>query len=416
MTAVVPLAACSSSSDGASSDGQATLTFASWDAAEAATRDSTLALVKKFESEHPSIKVNLTPIPFSDFEQKVLLQVQSGSAPDVLQTSGNYTANFAAAGALEPLNTMAGGSYLSDVTPAVADVGKIDGNLYSVPWALQPVGFWYNKTLLAKAGLDPNSPPKTIDDLLAALRKLKSIPDVIPLGIDSTNRVFGLDVSWPWMRAFGAEPVKDGAANVNTPEMKSYLSFMRTLATEKLTEVNQKIGYFRPLAAQDKVAFIWDQPILEPTVKAAAPGAKSTFNSTWGVTTLPTAAGGQSYSVPQDHALAISKTAKNKEAAWTFVDWLTRNEAALDHVVADKGALPPTNKPPASVQAKVDADPALVAFRDQVVSTVIRPPWGPKYAKAYEPIMVGVQQMMTTTSSVDAIADQIQTSLSTALK
>lgn len=402
---------------GSASDGTTTLTFASWDAAEPATRQSTLDLVKQFETENPKIKISISPIPFSDIEQKVLLQIQSGTAPDVVQTSSNYTADFNAAGALEPLDTMAGQQYLSEIPQNVADVGRIDGKLVAVPWAVQPVGFWYNKKLMAQAGLDPQSPPKTMDELLTDLKAIKSkLPGVIPMGIDSTNRVFGLDVSWPWMKAFGAEPIAASGAQATSPEMANYLTFMRTLATEHYTEVNQKIGYFRPLAAQNKVAFTWDQPILEPTMKSTNKMDDKTFQDTWGVTTLPTGQGGQKFSVPQDHQLAIMKSSKAKAAAWTFVQWMTRNDKALTHVVADKGALPPVSKPSDAVNALVEKDPALKSFRDDVAPTMVRPPWGPKYAKAYDPIMVGVQQVMTGNAPVASVAGEMQSKLQTALQ
>ncbi|MCW3840689.1 sugar ABC transporter substrate-binding protein [Micromonospora yasonensis] len=413
--ASLSLAGCGGGSG--ASDGTTKLTFASWDAAEPATRQSTLDLVKQFETEHPNIKVSISPIPFSDIEQKVLLQVQSGSAPDVVQTASNYTADFNAAGALEPLDTRAGQDYLAEIPQNVADVSRVDGKLVAVPWAVQPVGFWYNKKLMAQAGLDPQSPPKTIDELLTDLKAIKAkLPGVIPLGVDSTNRVFGLDVNWSWMRTFGAEPIASSGAQATTPEMANYLNFMRTLATEHYTEVNQKIGYFRPLAAQNKVAFSWDQPILEPTMKSASKMDDKTFQDTWGVTTLPAGPGGQKFSVPQDHQLAIMKSSKAKDAAWTFIQWMTRNEKALNHVVADKGALPPVSKPSDAVNALVEKDSALKAFRDDVAPTMVRPPWGPKYAKAYDPIMVGVQQMMTGNQPVTAVADEMQSKLQGALQ
>jgi len=411
------LAGCAGATTTATAGGTVTLTFASWDAVEPATRQATLDLVKQFEAAHPKIKISMAPIPFSDIEQKVLLQIQSGTAPDVVQTAGNYTADFNAAGALEPLDSLAPKSYQDAIPANVADVGKIDGKLVAVPWAVQPVGFWYNKKLLAQAGLDPQNPPKTIDALLADLKIIKAkLPNVIPLGIDSTDRVFGLDVSWPWMRAFGAEPIAGSKAQATSGEMKNYLNFMRTLATQHYTQVNEKIGYFRPLAAQDKVAFIWDQPILEPTMKATSKMDDKTFQSTWSVTTLPTDTAGQAFSVPQDHELAILKTAKDKKAAWTFIEWMTRNDAALNHIVAKKGALPPVSEPPAAVKALIEQDPTLQAFRDKVTPTTVKPPWGPKYAKAYDPIMVGVQQMMTSDTPVDSVATEMQTKLQQALQ
>jgi hypothetical protein len=64
----------------------------------------------------------------------------------------------------------------------------------------------------AKAGLDPENPPKTIDALMSALAAIKRTqPDVIPLGLDTTNRTFSMQSNWPWMQTFGASPIGEGA-------------------------------------------------------------------------------------------------------------------------------------------------------------------------------------------------------------
>ena len=69
---------------------------------------------------------------------------------------------------------------------------------------------------MQKAGLDPNSPPQTIDELMTALAAIKkSQPDVIPLGLDTTNRAFSLSSNWPWMRTFGAMPIGEGATGAD---------------------------------------------------------------------------------------------------------------------------------------------------------------------------------------------------------
>ncbi|HLR93051.1 MAG TPA: sugar ABC transporter substrate-binding protein [Jiangellaceae bacterium] len=418
MTAAAALvvAACGGGGDGGE-DGPVTLTVTTWDAAEEEARDPYLQLVEQFEEEHPDITIEQEPIPFSDIEQQLLQRVQAGNAPDVTQLAGNYTFNLNAAGALEPLDELAGDEYLDQIVPEVRELVTVEDELISAPWALQPVGFWYNKDILAEAGLDPESPPATIDELLQQLEIIsQEMPDVIPLGIDSTNRVFGLDVNWPWMTTFGAQPIADGAAAVNTPEMAEYLEFMRTLAQEGYTEVNQPIGYYRPLAADGSVAFVWDQPIMQAVIQQTSGIEDEAFHEQWGVTTLPTGASGEPASVAQDHQFGILASSENKEAAWTFVEWMTRSDTAMEHVVANKGALPPISEPTGTAAEMIDQSPALQAWSDEVIPTLVGLPWGPDYGSASEPIMVGVQQMMTSDRAVQDVADEMQGQLESELQ
>lgn len=408
------LVACSG---GESDEDSGALEVAVWDAAEETSRGSYLELIEQFEEEHPEIEIEEVAIPFSDIEQQVLQQAQAGDAPDVVQLAGSYLYNFQAAGILEPIDEMAGEEYLDELVPEARELVTVDGQTYAAPWALQPIGLWYNKSILAEAGLDPENPPQTVDELLSQLRTVaEKQPDVVPLGIDSTNRVFGLDVSWPWMVGLGGQPITEGAATANTPEMAEFLELMRTLAQEGLTEVNQKIGYFRPLAADGSVAFLADGTVAQAVIQQTAGLDDQAFYDEWGVTTLPAAEGGEPASVAQDHQFGILSSSENQGDAWTFVEWMTRSEQAMAHVITNKGSLPPVAEPGGEAAQLVSDSPVLQTWLQDIVPTQVVPPWGPEYSSAARAVMVGVQQMMTSDQAVDAVLEEMQGQLESELQ
>src|SRR5699024_4871861 len=133
--AALVLAACGGAGGGGE-DGPVTLTVTTWDAAEEEARDPYLQLVEQFVEEHPDITIEQEPIPFSDIEQQLLQRVQAGNAPDVTQLAGNYTFNLNAAGALEPRDELAGDEYLDQIVPEVRELGTVEDELISAPWAL----------------------------------------------------------------------------------------------------------------------------------------------------------------------------------------------------------------------------------------------------------------------------------------
>ena len=63
--------------------------------------------VKRFEAENPGINVEVTTIPYPEYQQRLLTAVQGGNAPDVSTIDQIWVAAFAAAGAIDPLDDVA---------------------------------------------------------------------------------------------------------------------------------------------------------------------------------------------------------------------------------------------------------------------------------------------------------------------
>jgi len=245
---------------------------------------------------------------------------------------------------------------------------------------------------------------------MAAIKK--SQPDVIPLALDTTNRPFSLQSNWPWMETFGAAPIGDGKARADTTEMKRYLTWMRDLAKEHYIDPGRKIGEFRPLAAQDKVAFIWDQVLLQGVIQSANKMSDADFYQHWGVTTEPVGSSGKSFSFEGGHQLVMFAESKQKKAAWTFIEFLAASPEAIKTYTLGPGAsLPPLKTlPSADLAAKLDT-PIYKSFTDRIIPTLSTPPFGAAFAAASSAIMAGVQQAVTGSEPIDEIAKSIQQQL-----
>jgi len=390
-----------------------TITFANWASAEGTTREVIDKVIADFEAEHPDIDVVSESISFSEIARQLVLRARSGNPPDVSQISGNDTILLASTGALEPLDGYITPELSKNIKPGALNGLTVDGKLIAFPWNQSPAGLWYNKKLMEAAGLDPNSPPKTIDELTADLEAIKkSEPDVIPLGIDTTNRAFALTSNWPWMQTFGAVPVGENATGANTPEMKAYLTWLRKLAQEGLMDPGRKIGEFRPLAAQDKVAFHWDQVLLQGVIQGANGMSDDDFYKTWGVTTLPVGSEGKPHSFEGGHQLIMFANSAHKEAAWQFIEYLATNAKVIaDYTAGVNSSLPSIiSTGDADLDAKLDT-PIFNAFSKDIIPTLTPQPYGAAYASAATAIMAGVQEAVTGDRPIDDIAASIQQQL-----
>jgi len=390
-----------------------TVTFANWASAEGTTRPGIEQAIADFEAANPNIDIVSESISFSEIARQLVLRARSGNPPDVAQISGNDTILLAQTGALEPLDGYLSEDLKANIKPGALSTLMVGDQLIAFPWNQSPAGLWYNKNILEQAGLDPDSPPHTIEELTAALETIhEQMPDVIPLGIDTTNRAFALTSNWPWMQTFGAIPVGEGATGGDSEEMKAYLTWLRDLANKGLIDPGRKIGEFRPLAAQDLVAFHWDQVLLQGVIQATNGMSDEDFYDAWGVTTLPVGAEGAPHSFEGGHQLIMFGNSPNKEAAWSFIEYLSTNPTAIDvYTVGVNSSLPSiVSTGDAQVDAKLDT-PIFNAFSEEIIPTLSTQPYGADYAAAATAIMAGVQEAVTGDRPIDEIAASIQQQL-----
>jgi len=423
VVSVLAAAGCGSSgsangggSGNASSNGKTVITFANWADAEQNTQPGIEKLIKDFEQQNPNITIKSQAISYTDVEHQIVLQVQSGNPPDVAEVQGNYTFSINATGALAPLDSYADGQFKQSIIPQELQLGNIGGKLTAIPWTVGPFALWYNKKIMQQVGLTPKAPTTWNELLSDAMTIHQKMPKIIAFGTDSTNRTYGLDQNWPIMKSFGNVPFTGTQASADSPGFKDYLNFMRTVAKQGYTPPNKKGGYFRQPAASNQVAMTIDGPYVKGVVQSTNHMTDQQFYDTWGIAPLPAGSAGQHYSAPTDHQLVMFKSAKNKDAAWKFMKFLsTSQEGVLNYALKYENSLPPLQNPAGDVATQLN-NPISQTFKNDVIPTVTRPDWGPAYGNAYSDVMAGVQSAMTSSTPIDSIAASIQSALKTDLR
>ena len=133
-------------------------------------------LVEEFSSQQKNINVTMHTVVWATYYQQVPSAVSAGKGPDLGIMHIDQLPTNAARGVVIQLDDVANTLNLKkkDFFPVVWDAGVYNGHRYGIPLDIHPLGFYYNKGVMEKAGLDPNKPPQTKDDYMAALEQMKS--------------------------------------------------------------------------------------------------------------------------------------------------------------------------------------------------------------------------------------------------
>jgi len=121
------------------------------------------------------------------YKTQQALDLKTGGGADVIAIDGIWVGEFAQAGYIKPLTSVAGSAVNSwdgwaQIPKAVQANMSYQGKRYGVPSGTDGRVIFFNKTLFRQAGLPANWQPKSWADILKAGRTLKAkLPDVTPI-------------------------------------------------------------------------------------------------------------------------------------------------------------------------------------------------------------------------------------------
>lgn len=124
-------------------------------------------MVAEFEKQNPGVTVEITSLPWGQAFEKLATMVSGGDIPDVVEMPDTWLALYAGSGQLASLEghiaSWDNGATLTEKTLAM---GRQAGDAYMVPYGFYLRAMFYNKKLLAEAGVA--EPPKTMEEFMAA--------------------------------------------------------------------------------------------------------------------------------------------------------------------------------------------------------------------------------------------------------
>ena len=135
-----------------------------WHAMSGTRIDLLKGMAADFNKTHSGITVESQYVgSYNETLNKTISAVKAGNAPHIFQLYEIGTRGMIDGGMIMPIGDIAkpGEVDWKDYVDAVMSYYTVDGKLYSMPFNSSTPILFYNKTLFKKAGLDPDTPPDT---------------------------------------------------------------------------------------------------------------------------------------------------------------------------------------------------------------------------------------------------------------
>lgn len=352
------------------------------------------SLVDKFNATHPGIKVRSITFPWGNLYTKMQAAAQGsgGALPAVAAGDIAWTAALHRSGRLVNLGPAAKAARvnLKDFYPEILKYSLYRGKLQALPVSTNNLALFYNKDLFQKAGLDPNRPPRTWEELRADATKIAALGNGVQ-GFEIYTQP-GEGLTWqlqPYIWQAGGDFLNKTytAPAFNNAAGRKALEFLVGLIqTDKVTEAGQW-GAFDKGQAGMRIDGSW-------MVNSYA--RQSPFKV--GTAMIPIPAGGKpATNMGGEQIFVFNRASKAEQAAaTTFALWLSSTPVQIqwDQLTSFMPTRASVAKSTA-IRKWVKQTPQLAAFVKQQQYAHARPPI-PQYpavsdafSKAIEPAFYG---------------------------
>ena len=164
-----------------------------WHSMNRALGDTLTKLTDDFNSSQSDVKVNLVnQIEYAQTFTKYKAGLGTGDLPDIVQLQETEQQQMIDTRTVLPASACAKADKysFSDFLPRIISYFTVEGTQYAMPFNNSGPVLFYNKKAFSAAGLDPEKPPTTFDEMRTAAEKLKANGVEAPLGLKTEPGYF----------------------------------------------------------------------------------------------------------------------------------------------------------------------------------------------------------------------------------
>ena len=325
-------------------------------------------IVSDFEAANPDIKVNaIYSGNYDDTRVRALSALASGDPAQLAVMFSIDAYDLIEQDLVMAFDDISGvdKNWLNSFYPALMANGNIEGKTWGIPFQRSTIVAYYNKDLFRAAGLDPEAPPTTWDEIIS-MGKTLTKDGTYGLMIPSTGYPY-------WM--FQALAIQNGKEVMSNDGLTTYfddqtvidtLDFWKSLSTEHgiMPEGTVEWGTLRQAFLEGKTAMMWHS-----TGNLTAVKNNASFD--FGVAELPANVRKGSPTGGGNFYVFKETSAEERAAALKLIEFMTSPEQAAAWSIATgyMGVSPAAYETQALKKYTAEFPPALVA-RNQLEHAV----------------------------------------------
>lgn len=295
------------------------------------------SLIAEYTAMHPNVTIDYQQYAFgSELETKLNTLYASGSAPDLVRAPISTIAQRASLGQYAKLNDYIDAWEEKDkIIQTAYDVASYKGDRYGIAINIEASFMIYRKDHFEEAGLDPNSPPTTWEELYDAAEKLtvREGNSVVRAGAAIPTSL-GHTVFIPFARQHGGMlvDVENNVPVFNEDATVEALEYLAAYGTNNMVipfAVNQDQNPFE----LGKASIMFGSLNMVKTINASGVD--------WAdqMMVAQTVSDEQMSCFGGSQIMFMSEESKNKEWAWDFMKFLFTDESVWK-LVTDAGSSP----------------------------------------------------------------------------
>jgi multiple sugar transport system substrate-binding protein len=351
--------------------------------------------MEEFNESQDKITVEGKFIPFAEFKRQLTVALAGGTAPDCATVDNPDYAAYIALGAFEALDDrIAEWEWQQDdFYPGPWASATWEGKQYGIPFETNTLVLFYNVDMFEAAGLDPDSPPTTWEELTDYAEKLTK-DGVYGLSVCAVASEEGTFQWLPFLQQNGGD-----VFNLGSPEAVEALQLWvdwieNGYISEEVLTFDQWAGV-RPQFQNEQAAMMINGPWCIVPMQTEVPDLN------WRVAVLPGRVKQASAMGGVD--IGIIEGSEDADAAWEYIKWLYSPERVAEfwHSFGTLPLIPEI----AESATYWQGDPILEVVLEQMKYSAPRGPH-PRWPEISTAIFTAMQEALTGEKSAeDALAD-----------